>query len=163
MFAFNCSVCRREGQGRALVDAVTLETLKVPDRDAEKELVDAVNDASPECAPRPTRYAACRIARASAPDAACRTTATSRLGRCVASRRSRRLMRPPPALMHCRLLRDVVRCFRSKLEQPDPHVQLLALQARCAGRGLPRALPDARTRTAPGFGRLLQGLRQRVP
>jgi hypothetical protein len=90
MFSFNCSVCRREGQGRALVDAVTLETLKVPDRDAEKELVDAVNEASPECAPRPRRTAARCIARASAPDAACHIAPTLRLGRCAAAWRTRR-------------------------------------------------------------------------
>ena len=38
------------------------------------------------------------------------------------------------ASRHRRLLRDVVRRFRVKLEQPDPHVQLLALQARAAPR-----------------------------
>ena len=37
---------------RAAPPQCTLETLKVPDRDAERELVDAVNDATPECVAR---------------------------------------------------------------------------------------------------------------
>ena len=134
---FNCAVCRREGQGKALVDAVTLETLKVPDRDAERELVDAVNEASPECVrpPRhpdaPARAAAAAAAAAAAPH---RATPAARVRRCASA-----LLREADARNASRprrLLRDVVRRFRVKLEQPDPHVQLLALQARAAARAL---------------------------
>jgi hypothetical protein len=43
---------------------VTVETLKVPDRDAERELVDAVNDATPECVAAAAAARAARLRRA---------------------------------------------------------------------------------------------------
>ena len=85
---------------------VTLDTLKVPDRDAERDLVDAINDGSPEC-----------VRRAAAARTAPETP------------RAESAALPPPRAPRS-TLRDVVRCLRNKLEQPDPHVQLLALQAR---------------------------------
>ena len=132
---FNCAVCRREGQGKALVDAVTLETLKVPDRDAERELVDAVNEASPECVRPPSHPGAAApaaAAAAAAPDAAHCAAPPARVWRCEPAQLREADARNSSRLR--RLLRDVVRRFRVKLEQPDPHVQLLALQARAAAR-----------------------------
>lgn len=60
-----------------------------------------------------------------------------------------------PRALCGRLLRDVVRCFRFKLEQPDPHVQLLALQARAEGGAAREAACAKRPHSPPSRSQAL--------